>query len=255
MYTGAERLFTRVTHHGEYSRIRRLRKRLSHRGKVPAEKLLSDDDDSSVNTTSSNPYATEICPRDSESTQTAQVQVPSNENSELDFDFRRGCEDHACSGSCIDSSLYLDCMFAENSIGVGDDLLLCLKRKGVASWGLFLDYQEAIELLRLQETELLAKQSPDKQISKLKVKTFFAQEDSLIGDRGAAWFENLWMGQEEWVEYHSESKEGLGHDEIPAKQSGCMEWIMQEIAKNWGTTVDVEIYKNRNARQEWSRGW
>ena len=144
-------------------------------------------------------------------------------------------------------------MFAENNVGVGDDLLLCLKRKGI-SWGLFSDYREALDLLRSQEMDLLSTRNPDGQRAKLKVKTFFAEEDSLIGDRGAAWFESLWVGQEEWVEYHSESKKGLGHDEIPTKRSGCMDWIMQEIAKNWGTTKAVHMDTDEPS-QEWSRGW
>ena len=144
-------------------------------------------------------------------------------------------------------------MFAENNVGVGDDLLLCLKRKGISTWGLFSDYPEAIDLLRSQEIDLLTIRTPDAQRAKLKIKTFFAAEDSLIGDRGAAWFEGLWMGQEEWVEYHSESKQGLGHDEIPTKHSGCMDWIMQEIARNWGAT-DVQRDTSQ-PRQEWSRGW
>ena len=141
----------------------------------------------------------------------------------------------------IDPEFYLQCMFAENSNGIGDDLLLCLKRGGISSWGLFADYIEAINLLRSQETKLIALERSEPRTSKLRVQTFFASQDSLIGDQGAAWFEGLWMGQEDWVDYHSECKEGVGHDELPARRSGCLEWLMKEVAESWTPADDLPI--------------
>ena len=133
-----------------------------------------------------------------------------------------------------------DCIWAENGVGVGQNVLVCLKRQGIKSWGVFKDYDEAVRLLRAQELKLLALESPDQKRGKLRVQTFFAEKDSLIGKRGAAWFESLWMGQDDWVEYASETKEDYGHDEIPERGAGCLDWFMGEVVETWGQNAAVK---------------
>lgn len=114
----------------------------------------------------------------------------------------------------------------------------------------------AMVLHRTQEQDLVDFEKPTHKRSKLRVKTFFAAEDSLIGDRGAAWFESLWTGQENWVDYQSESKDRLGHDEIPTRKSGCMDWIMGEIARTWEIVPDPQmVWEDQQTKLIWNYGW
>ena len=230
-YSGIERLTSRIKHRGEHFQIRSLRERTSchedgESRKAPDEDAFSDD------ARISSEWETMLCERDGDEDLSSEAPTEEDFGDEVAEEVEEpGC--HQYSGKFVDAELYLECMFAENNTGVGDDLMLCLKRGGASSWGLFTDYKEAIEMLRSQETKLLALESEDQKKSKLRVETFFASQDSLIGDRGAAWFESLWMGEEGWVDYHSESIEGLGHDDIPSRQSGCLDWVFKEVAQSW----------------------
>lgn len=228
--------------------------RLGRRRHIPPEKRLSED--GSLTDEASQRAGNAEVPE----TVSIVSEIPKASTvSDLPYFDDCGCgnyeETHSCHSCCVDSGFYLDCMFAENSTGVGDDLLLCLKRKGVKSWGLFQDYPEAMELLRSQEAKLLASNGTDQQRSKLRVEAIFAEEDSLIGCRGMLWFHKLWMGQEGWADYTGVVREGFGHDEIASRGSGCMDWIMRETAQNWYDEKPDTKERSEGPQNIWNEGW
>ena len=72
---------------------------------------------------------------------------------------------------------------AENTKGLNDETRLCLK-KGV-TWGECEDFDEYIKNLAAREEQGVAG-------AKLRVKILFAQQDSMIGQRGRQYMEECW---------------------------------------------------------------
>ena len=273
-YIGMRKLFANVLQTRKLLSVRRLRKRFSPHKQISGEDSPHDDDsfiepipcnqtaddidgsrpdslssktsDSRNVDTASGRLDEEISLKNGSNIQVSGVPLASNIDPELEPDSQTCSQDRVS----VDSSLYFACKFSEKFKGMSEDLLLCLRRKGITSWGSFSDYDEAIKLLQDQETRLLALDYQGRKRSRLRVETFLAGQDSLIGKKGATWFDKLWEGQEEWVEYDSEIIEGFEHNQIPTRRAGCLEWIMDMTAWAWERAVeengeDVESLRSR----------
>ena len=121
----------------------------------------------------------------------------------------------------------LKCKKLEHHSGMGDDILLCLRRNPGASWGCFRDLDEGVQLLRKQEQIEIANSDCE---NRLRVQVVYAEMDGLIGHKGAAWFEGLWQGHEDWVDYNSITVLDARHNQAV---NPLLAWMMQEISNLW----------------------
>ena len=210
------------------------------------------DGGSSVKETQSN-NASPPDPNDADISSNAQFQVARESRVPVGSDESEDSCIHDCDGDCIDDYLFLKCRLAEKSSGISDEFLLCLKRKGVTSWGLFSDYPEAIRLLQKQELDIMARRRKMRQERvKLKIRVIYAEKDSMIADRGAAWFDRLWIEQGEWADFLSQVSLGSDHDDVPSGHSGPMDWIFSDVAECW---APADGDPQENSRPKWSKGW
>lgn len=106
-------------------------------------------------------------------------------------------------------------IMAEDLDGAGQEALLCLKR-GVG-WGSWEEYEEICGQLR----------GP-----KITMDVFYAELDMMIGDRGAAWFDDMWEreGAEAVLDFHSMTVPGTSHESI-VEAEVVWKRIFQRISK------------------------
>ena len=116
----------------------------------------------------------------------------------------------------------------ERFAGIGDDILLSLKRGPGARWGCFSDFDEAAQ--QLQEQEKAYRIENQDRANPLRVETIFAENDSFIDYKGATWFESLWPDDIGWVQYNSLTVLGARHTEVVA--GPFLAWMMQEVSNS-----------------------
>ena len=105
---------------------------------------------------------------------------------------RRWIDDYSASVEFLDSILEasVSAMCTENTIGVNDEIRLCLKKRGDATWGECEDFQLFVE--KLAELE---RQSARE--AKLLIKIYFGEIDSMIGDKGRGYMQTCWSGKDD----------------------------------------------------------
>ncbi|CAI7596061.1 unnamed protein product [Penicillium bialowiezense] len=140
---------------------------------------------------------------------------------------RRYIEEHY--GLSVDQqneidSVMMQFMFKENTVGANSEALQCL-RKQPNTWGRCEDYEVYVRELVEQEGERERTGKP------LKVKVFFAEEDSMIGKKGPVYFDKCWhqagTGSPEGVlVFESTTASGTDHDSLV--QSGT---VWEEILR------------------------
>ena len=121
----------------------------------------------------------------------------------------------------------------EYHAGIGEEILLCLKRDKSVLWGQFADLDEAVDKIREQEEFIQSKTDA----SPLRVEAIFADRDGLIGQKGAVWFDNLCTKHKGWLQYNSMTIQDTRHNEAMLR---CLPWMMQELSRTWegGTPTD-----------------
>ncbi|KAJ5333964.1 uncharacterized protein N7506_007747 [Penicillium brevicompactum] len=123
----------------------------------------------------------------------------------------------------IDSAM-MQFMFKENTVGANSEAMQCL-RKESGSWGKCEDYEAYVR-------ELVERERARERVGKpLKVKAYFAEEDSMIGKKGPPYFDKCWHqagtgGPEDVLVFESTTVSGTDHDSLV--QSGT---VWEEILR------------------------
>jgi hypothetical protein len=121
-----------------------------------------------------------------------------------------------------------DYAWAEETVGANDESMLCLKKAGPGLWGACEDYPTFVRQLASGERE-----RRDRGLNKehnLKVHTFFAESDMMIGKNGQSYFEACW-GRDITggaVDFEAITTTNTNHDSICGAQRGVLERIFVE---------------------------
>lgn len=107
------------------------------------------------------------------------------------------------------SKLYSDYMWAEETKGINDEALTCVRKSSQGSWGACEDFAECARDLAQHEREL----APE---NKLNIKAFFAESDFLVGVGGQKYLEDCFAqtAVKEVIDFESSVRKGTGHDSI-----------------------------------------
>ena len=134
-------------------------------------------------------------------------------------------------------------VFEENINGANQEAMLCLRRgfrEDQTAWSLFEDYDEGVRKIADSETNrtaILTQTEPElqHQRQKLKVRAYFADEDSMVGPQGAQWFEKCWQqqGVSKAVDYESKTVPDSGHDTIVESEKGIVAEVFNAIVQSF----------------------
>jgi len=119
---------------------------------------------------------------------------------------------------------------AESVRGVSDEVLLLLKRTNHSQpWGLWDDTDDYVSRLAAQETTLRA----GKDTPLLKIRTYYAASDNMIGKQGSRWFDGLWTTEAcgGVIDFASRTCPGTTHESILDRKSGILNQWAVEVGK------------------------
>ncbi|KAK4547187.1 hypothetical protein LTR36_001408 [Oleoguttula mirabilis] len=131
-------------------------------------------------------------------------------------------------GECIDK-LQLNWLLAESTTAGNDEALLCLKKAG-ANWGVCEDYEDYVRRLAEQERRLKHEGTAN-----LKIDTFFAASDVMIGQGGQQYFERCWREGEvaDAIDFGSTILPETDHDSALADlKKGALKQVFERIARH-----------------------
>ena len=117
---------------------------------------------------------------------------------------------------------------AEDRQAGTDDAKLCLKKGLPGAWMACEDYEEYVRSLLALEQE----RPRDDQASKLKIDTFFAESDMMIGSGGAAYFERCFgePGVSEHIDFHSHHLPDTNHETVITDfEKGAFRAILNKV--------------------------
>ncbi|CAG7961856.1 unnamed protein product [Penicillium olsonii] len=125
----------------------------------------------------------------------------------------------------IDSSM-MQSMFKENTVGANSEALQCLRKKPDL-WGKCENYEVFVKELIEREVARGPEGVP------LKVQAYFAEEDSMSGKKGQAYFERCWHQVEEGnlgnvLSFESTTVQGTDHDSL-VQSARVWEKILAEM--------------------------
>lgn len=105
--------------------------------------------------------------------------------------------------------------FAEDARGGTEEAKLCLKMSGSDLWLICEDYKQYVQSVLKQEKE---KSTTDGSHNKLKIKTFYAESDMMIGDGGRRYFEECWKQPDvaAHIDFESRTIPGTDHESVIA---------------------------------------
>jgi hypothetical protein len=131
------------------------------------------------------------------------------------------------------SAAMMQFMFKENAAGSDSEAMQCL-RKSPSTWGNCEDYNLFVRDLVERERER------DRAGVPLKVNAYFAEEDSMIGKQGQAYFEKCWQqeglgGLGDVLTFESTTIPGSDHDSL-VQSAEVWERILGEMKE----TADSE---------------
>lgn len=109
--------------------------------------------------------------------------------------------------------------FSESTVGANREALLCLKKGPEGLWGVCDDYEDFIK--RLVEGERA-------ETSKVKVRVFFAAEDSMIGVKGREYMDCCWKEQDD-LDFESRIVANTDHDSV-LQSIEVLESVFREVA-------------------------
>ena len=110
-------------------------------------------------------------------------------------------------------------IFSESTIGANREALLCLKKGPEGLWGVCDDYKDFLKRLVEKERE---------ETSKVKVRVFFAAEDSMIGVKGREYMDCCWKEQDE-LDFESRIVANTDHDSV-LQSIEVLESVFREVA-------------------------
>ena len=110
-------------------------------------------------------------------------------------------------------------IFSESTVGANREALLCLKKGPRGLWGVCDDYEDFIN--RLVEGERA-------KTSKVKVRVFFAAEDSMIGVKGREYMDCCWKEQDD-LDFESRIIANTDHDSV-LQSIEVLESVFREVA-------------------------
>ncbi|KAJ9209257.1 hypothetical protein DTO166G4_9130 [Paecilomyces variotii] len=118
--------------------------------------------------------------------------------------------DRDYSVSCAEQAelfrLVVPFMYAENTVGANSEALLCLRKSDGSDWGVCSDYAQCAQVLAARE------QSTG---GRVRLRTYFASKDALVGSRGQRYFEECWQAPGvEAIDFVSTTVDKTDHDTL-----------------------------------------
>ena len=136
------------------------------------------------------------------------------------------------------NTLVIEKVFEENTVGVNDEALLCLKKGGNGTWGICDD--NAVFVHDLVDLEKRRRMGAEER-GRLKVRSYFAESDAMIGDKGRRYVEECWgkMSDEEGhfedvLDFETTMVAGVDHDSL-AESLEILERILADAGGVVGT--------------------
>ena len=124
---------------------------------------------------------------------------------------------------------------AEDTTAGNEEAKLCLMKGGSASWGVLADYEACVRSIADEG----GSESGDGQIGKLRVDSYFAASDLMIGKGGQEYFEKCWRqeGMAGKVDFDSQVCEGTDHDSVLVDfRLGALKKVFGKIGANGSRT-------------------
>ena len=109
-------------------------------------------------------------------------------------------------------------IFGESTVGANREALLCLKKGPEGLWGVCDDYKVFIKRLAERERS---------ETSKVKVRVFFAAEDSMIGAKGREYMDCCWKEQDD-LDFESRIVANTDHDSV-LQSIEVLESVFREV--------------------------
>jgi len=126
------------------------------------------------------------------------------------------------------TSLSQKCSFAEDTTGGNADAMLCLKKTGPGLWGACENYETFVP-------DLLQKlKSSGRSETRLKVQTYYAESDMMIGKEGQSYFERCWSSSAyaSAIDFESMTDPGTNHDSICMPMNGVVRYLFEEAKES-----------------------
>lgn len=130
-------------------------------------------------------------------------------------------------------------LFAENVDGAGQDAQLCLRKPRSVPWSTpghpWEDIDDVVRQLRGVENSSQPGQ-------RFTVDVFHTESDSMVGDKGRAWFDRCWQSdltgsiEEDRIMYRSQVVESSDHDFILDPVFGASERWVERVAESFRTS-------------------
>lgn len=108
-------------------------------------------------------------------------------------------------------------LFGEATVGANDEALLCVRKGG--SWGVAGDYEDFVSEMVDLERDRRGDAGDAAGEVRLKVRTYFAESDAMIGKGGQKYVEGCWQGGQEGgyldvLDFQTMTVTGTDHDSI-----------------------------------------
>jgi hypothetical protein len=119
--------------------------------------------------------------------------------------------------------------FAENMSGADEELKLCLRKGGDASWGEAVDYAKCVRRIAANEEVLLGGR---REAARLIVNASFTGSDVMIGKRGQEYFENCWREGRGMVDFTTKTFVGTDHDAVLVDlRKGALRGVFETVGR------------------------
>ncbi|KAH8423432.1 uncharacterized protein LDX57_001193 [Aspergillus melleus] len=134
-------------------------------------------------------------------------------------------------------------MFEESTQGANDEALQCLCKGPVGSWGVCEDYGGYVAEVVGRERERRGMDG-EHAGGRLVVRGYFAESDTMIGEKGRRYVEGCWRGQgggytdsnsggfEDVVDFETAVIPGTDHNTV-SQETGLLERIFLEAGGRW----------------------
>ena len=125
--------------------------------------------------------------------------------------------EYGVSAAVLDGDAACEAMYCETLAGMNDEARLCLRKDG-STWEACDDFEAFVKKLDEKEKD---------RTEKLKVRIYFAEEDSLIGEKGKQYMEKCWS-EVDAIEYSSVTVPGSNHDSL-VTTAAVLEEIVRDV--------------------------
>ncbi|KAJ2890592.1 hypothetical protein MKZ38_001647 [Zalerion maritima] len=111
-------------------------------------------------------------------------------------------------------------MFSENTVGANSEALQCLRKGSGWTWGECNSYEKFVkELVQMERLLNRSDGHSGEEKAKLKVRTYFAASDAMVGKKGQLYMEGCWKGEDnatfrDVLNFESSTVLGVDHDGV-----------------------------------------